>query len=734
MVRMARISLAFSLSVLTVTGFWRGPSAHAREGSVEELVQSIRDSVVVIRSSDREGEQRGLGSGFVLSEDGLIATNFHVIGERRPFVVEMRDGTKHRPVELHAYDERLDLAVVRVEATGLRPLELGDSTRLVPGQTVAAVGNPLGFEFSASRGVVAAPRREVLGRDMVQVAMPIEPGQSGSPLVDLDGRVVGVIAIKSAAALGFAVPANDLSKLLLRPRPVSLREWLTIGSLDDALWTTLFGGRWKQRAGRLIASGAGTGFGGRMLCLSRELVDGEALSVEVEVKLDDESGAAGIAFHADGEDRHYGFYPTGGSLRLTRFDGPDVFSWSILGTVQSEHYRRGDWNRIRVDVDGAAIRCLVNGSEVFRFDDAALRTGRVGLVKFRQPGAQFRRFRHAGDLAARGLDASVLEGIRSIARDVRARGRANTDAIDRIAEYGPATLDVLEREARRLEKEAELVRGLARRAHTRRQANELRRILSAESESDIDLLRAALTLAVLDNEEIELAPYEAAVERMANEVKRRTSEANERETLDALIEYLFMERGFHGSRGEYYHRSNSYINEVLDDREGIPITLSVVFMEVARRVGLHVRGVGIPRHFICEFVPKVGDALLIDAFGGGKILSRDDAEALSGVPLGDEQFRPSTGAEIIVRMLRNLLGGAERERDGPAMIRYLDALLAIEPDSASDRWMRARLRYFSDDRFAAREDLDWLIERAPDGLDLGPVRELRGSLVRRVDL
>ena len=81
--------------------------------------------------------------------------------------------------------------------------------------------------------------------------------------------------------------------------------------------------------------GPGTGFGGRSFCLSGQTVPEVPFEVAVTVRLDDESGAAGLIFHADGADRHYGFYPTGGKLRLTRFDGPDVFTWKILqGRVQ----------------------------------------------------------------------------------------------------------------------------------------------------------------------------------------------------------------------------------------------------------------------------------------------------------------------------------------------------------------------------------------------------------------
>ena len=89
----------------------------------------------------------------------------------------------------------------------------------------------------------------------------------------------------------------------------------------------------------------------------------------VEIILDDESGAAGLAFESDGGNRHYGFYPSSGSLRLTRFDGPDVFTWNILRQLQSDAYHPGEWNRLRVRVEEKKITCFVNGEKVIELEE-----------------------------------------------------------------------------------------------------------------------------------------------------------------------------------------------------------------------------------------------------------------------------------------------------------------------------------------------------------------------------
>ena len=105
--------------------------SEASESGVElrvtELAAQVRDSIVVVTFDGRDGRQQGLGTGFVVSEDGLIATNLHVIGEARPITVQFADGEKHDVVSVHATERPMDLALIRIEKKGLKPLELGDS-------------------------------------------------------------------------------------------------------------------------------------------------------------------------------------------------------------------------------------------------------------------------------------------------------------------------------------------------------------------------------------------------------------------------------------------------------------------------------------------------------------------------------------------------------------------------------------------------------------------------------
>jgi len=169
---------------------------------------------------------RGGGSGVVLSGDGCVLTNAHVAEGRGPLRVRLPGGEAAR-AELVGADARTDLAVVRAAGAGLRPLPVGEERRLRVGELVVVIGNPLGFERSVSVGVVSALHRTLPGPGgqaldgLVQTDAAVNPGNSGGPLLDAGGTVVGIATamIPRASGLGFAVPsptASWVAAVLLR--------------------------------------------------------------------------------------------------------------------------------------------------------------------------------------------------------------------------------------------------------------------------------------------------------------------------------------------------------------------------------------------------------------------------------------------------------------------------------------------------------------------------------------
>lgn len=697
--------------------------------TVEELAKKVRPSVVVITVRGREGRQEGLGTGFIVSADGLIATNRHVLGEGRPLRVETADGKSYDVKAIHAADRKLDLAILRIDAKGLTPLQLGDSTKLKDGQAVMAVGNPHGLRDSVVAGLVSG-MRTIEGREMIQVAIPIEPGNSGSPLLDMHGRVHGILTIKSLVTpnLGFAVAINALKPLLKKPNPVPMSAWLTIGALDADDWQVKFDGQWRQRAGRILAEGVGSGLGSRSLCLSRRETPPLPYEIAVRVRLHDESGAAGLVFHADGDNKHYGFYPSAGKLRLTRFDGPDVFTWKVLEQKDSPHYRPGEWNTLKVRLEKDRIRCFVNDRLVIESTDDTYAKGSIGFAKFRDTIAEFKSFEVGKELKAISASADAVVRIGKTL-DGAAKNKARADLIQRLTPEGTASIELLRQRARALEDQAAELRRLAAAVHERRVLDALTRLMGGKEE-DIDLLHAALLIARLDNEDVDVEAYRRDIERMAQRMSARLpKDADDKARLAVLDKYLFAERGFHGSRADYYNRSNSYLSEVLDDREGIPITLSVLYIELGRRLGLRLEGVGLPGHFVVRHVPAKGDKQLIDVYEGGQRLSRDEViqkvHDITGGPLRDEHLAAVEKRSILVRILQNLLNAAEREKDREGMLRYLNAIVALVPDAAHQRGMRAVLRQKTGDSDGALQDVDWLLEHRPEGLDVEALHQFR---------
>lgn len=707
-----------------------GPAPRADEAggdAVEKIAARVRDSIVTVRFTGRGERDGGLGTGFVVGADGLVATNYHVIGEARPVSVELSDGSRHDVVEIHASDRAADLAVVRIARRGLVPLELGDPTTLADGREVVAVGNPHGLERSVVSGRVSG-KREIEGRTMIQLAIPVEPGNSGGPLLDLEGKVQGIVTMKSLVTpfLGFAVGIDQLRPLLERPNPVAIERWLTIGRIDPAEWTVVGGARWRSRAGRIVVDGTGTGFGGRSLCLAVAEPPEPPYEIATWVKLDDEAGAAGLVFASDGGDRHYGFYPTAGKLRLTRFDGPDVLSWKILDEAPSPAYRPGAWNHLRVRRAADGFACFVNDTQVFASTDAGLGGGKVGLAKFRDTQAQFRGFAVGRELPPSRPDEALAAKVAAIVGPFDAARDAAGDAgvVEKLAAEGAvadaavrARIDGLEREAARL-------RGLSREAQARRAVAALERTLAAEP---IDLFGAALVVSSLDNPDLDLEGARKDLDRLAATVAEGVPEgADDAARLATLDRVLFGELGFHGSRGDYDNRANSHVDEVLDDREGIPITLAVVYMELARRLGVSIDGVGLPGHFIVRHASAGAEPVWIDVFDGGKRLDRTGVatlyRGLRGAELTDDLLAPVGPRPILFRMLNNLLAIASREDDATAMLRYLDAMLAVDADAGRERVMRMVVARRLGRADRALADARWLLDHAPEDIDLDAVR------------
>ncbi len=256
----------------------------------------------------------------------------------------------------------------------------------------------------------------------------------------------------------------------------------------------------------------------------------------------------------------------------------------------------------------------------------------------------------------------------------------------------------------------------------------------------IDLIRAALVIARGEYPDLDIEEYAARIEKLARRVAAYSADSDERNTLAALNRVLFEETGLRGNRDDYYDPRNSFLNDVLDRGLGIPITLAIIYMEVAKRVGLHLSGVGMPGHFLLKHYSGEGSEILIDCFNRGDILSRQDCQSkLDEIYSGEMQLRPEflhpiNRRQILTRMLNNLKTVYLSTRNFRKALPIADLILVIHPQSAEDVKQRALLRYSMNLHGLAAEDLDEYLKMSPKASDAEEIKQMMLSIRRMLAL
>jgi regulator of sirC expression with transglutaminase-like and TPR domain len=256
-------------------------------------------------------------------------------------------------------------------------------------------------------------------------------------------------------------------------------------------------------------------------------------------------------------------------------------------------------------------------------------------------------------------------------------------------------------------------------ARTSEVAAELQQAMNAPGD---ELAPAALAIARVEYPSLDSKPYLALLDRMGIEARARVRQAST-DPIRVFNEYLYDEQGFVGNRESYDDPRNSFINEVLDRRTGIPISLAVIYLEIARRADLHVDGVNFPGHFLLRARDSYGDTradvAIIDPFHGGARLSEYDCRQLLRQHVGDEAafdtslLAPATRHDIIVRILVNLKRLYVRMRSFPQARFVSTLLLGIDPSAISELRDRGLLAYHLQDFAAALRDLEEYLRLAP---------------------
>jgi regulator of sirC expression with transglutaminase-like and TPR domain len=255
-------------------------------------------------------------------------------------------------------------------------------------------------------------------------------------------------------------------------------------------------------------------------------------------------------------------------------------------------------------------------------------------------------------------------------------------------------------------------------------------------DSRIDLARACLMIAQDAYPGLDVDRYLGEIERMAIRLRARMPQANAaEEKVVALNQFLFDDLGYWGNTDDYYDPRNSYLNEVIDRKTGTPISLSILYMELGRRIGLPLEGVSFPGHFLVRLRLR-GGTLVLDPFAGGtpqseaelrerlqRVIPEGAAGGVAPVELPLDQFlEPASNRQILARVLRNLKG-IYREKDKPErMLEVLNRMLVVAPDASSELRDRGYVYQRLECWRPALKDLRDYVEREPEAPDLDDVR------------
>jgi regulator of sirC expression with transglutaminase-like and TPR domain len=253
--------------------------------------------------------------------------------------------------------------------------------------------------------------------------------------------------------------------------------------------------------------------------------------------------------------------------------------------------------------------------------------------------------------------------------------------------------------------------------------------LLERGDDEIELGRAALLLASLEYPGLDLDRYLGLLDGLARQVAEGIAGLHApAAVVTAIADVLHGQQGFTGNADDYYDPRNSYLNDVLERRTGIPISLSAIYLEVGRRLGVPLEGVGMPGHFLVRYRDPLAPVLL-DPFEGGAIVSEAECAArlthLYGQPVSvtPSMLAPIGTRPILYRMLTNLKQIYIRREDWPRAVRTVDALLVVDPGATREYRDRGTLRFRSGDLRRARLDFDHYLTAAADIDDASTVRE-----------
>ena len=262
--------------------------------------------------------------------------------------------------------------------------------------------------------------------------------------------------------------------------------------------------------------------------------------------------------------------------------------------------------------------------------------------------------------------------------------------------------------------------------------------LGGMPEDQIDLAWAALLIAAVEYPELDVLGHMEILDSLAGGAAKGIGDNGDPlSSVNNLSAYLFDEVGFRGNESEYYDPRNSYLNEVLARRMGIPISLSLVCIEVGKRLGVPLEGVGMPGHFLLRHRDEPG--IFIDPFHRGILLSEEECAQLlrdatrSNVQWDQSYLTTVSNRELIARILRNLKGIYLNQRDHQRALNIAGIAVSLQPNIIGERRDRGLIHYQLGNHRAALEDLRIYLAASPPGVDMSDVQRLVDRIADDLD-
>lgn len=255
-------------------------------------------------------------------------------------------------------------------------------------------------------------------------------------------------------------------------------------------------------------------------------------------------------------------------------------------------------------------------------------------------------------------------------------------------------------------------------------------------DEQIDLAKAALYIAQEEYPDLDPIEYLNALDTMASEVQERLpAQRYPLRIIQSINQYLYNDLGFTGNTADYYNPHNSFLNQVIDRRSGIPLTLSLVYLEVARRIDFPMVGVGIPGHFLIR--PEFEDVgIFVDAFDGGNVLFPEDCQERltqiyrQPVELKPEFLAPVTPRQLLLRMLTNLKFIYLHREEWELALAAVERILLLFPDVPMELRDRGLIYYQLGRWVAAGDDFETYLAKVPNAQDAPVIRRLLNQLGR----